>query len=240
MVLSTISPRRLRPTAITSLLLMSAITTSALAGSIAERKNQVRALTGDRLKALTSSFISEKSTVVRQLLTEQEEFNKLSVVCIYLSMPQEVQTFSIIKYLLEKQKTVYIPKIIGKKHTDMVMYRLQNYEEIESFPKNKWGIPEPPIADLLTINKDEYFNTIDGIIVPAVAFDKNCGRVGHGKGYYDYFIDSINNSNSRNGRKPPVTIGVGFDEQIYDEVPMDENDQILDIVVTPSSLYKKL
>ena len=234
-----ILPRSLWRPAATGILLMSSLA-SSIAGSIAERKSHFRVATTERLRSLPTSFISDKSAVVHNLLTELEDFNKLSVVCIYLSMPQEIQTFSLIKYLLEQQKTVYIPKIIGRKHTDMIMYRLQTYEEIETFPRNKWGIPEPAITDQLSHCKEEYFNTIDGIIVPAVAFDKNCGRVGHGKGYYDYFIDSINKSNSLSGRKLPITIGIGFDEQVYDEVPMDENDQTLNFVVTPSSVYKKL
>jgi hypothetical protein len=53
--------------------------------------------------------------------------------------------------------------------------------EIHSFPKSHWGIPEPPAS--CGIPRDDY-RAIDLVVVPGVAFDCQCQRLGHGKGYY--------------------------------------------------------
>jgi 5-formyltetrahydrofolate cyclo-ligase len=82
----------------------------------------------------------------------------------------------------EYNKEVYIPKVIGRKPEDMVMCKLQSMNEIERYPKNKWGIPEPDVYH--QCEHINCFRDVDVILLPAVAFDSRCGRLGHGKGYY--------------------------------------------------------
>ncbi len=53
------------------------------------------------------------------------------------------------------------------------------------------------------------FADIDCIFVPALAFDRNHFRLGYGKGFYDRFLAKAKNV---------LTIGVGFKEQLYEEL----------------------
>lgn len=64
----------------------------------------------------------------------------------------------------------------------MVMLPVASAQEIDSFPRSKWGIPEPELDP----EKPDgtYSGKIDVVIVPGVAFDEGCNRLGHGKGYY--------------------------------------------------------
>ena len=66
------------------------------------------------------------------------------------------------------------------------------------------------------------------VIVPAVAYDKNCYRLGYGGGFYDRFLENL--------RKDAVTIGIAFDLQIFDEVPKEAHDAQLDYIVTESRI----
>ena len=42
------------------------------------------------------------------------------------------------------------------------------------------------------------------IIVPGVGFDMAMNRIGHGKGYYDHFIQRCHEHAKKSGRDPPV------------------------------------
>ena len=65
---------------------------------------------------------------------------------------------------------------------------------------------------------------IDLVIVPGVAFDKNKNRLGRGKGYYDRFLEKID----------APKIGVGFDCQLIEKLPVEKFDVRMNKVVVPS------
>eukprot|EP00602_Paraphysomonas_sp_CaronLab_P005067 CAMPEP_0185032668 /NCGR_PEP_ID=MMETSP1103-20130426/20931_1 /TAXON_ID=36769 /ORGANISM="Paraphysomonas bandaiensis, Strain Caron Lab Isolate" /LENGTH=131 /DNA_ID=CAMNT_0027568647 /DNA_START=191 /DNA_END=586 /DNA_ORIENTATION=+ len=119
--------------------------------------------------------------------------------------------------------------------SDMEIHELDSMEQIKGFPLSKWGIPEPP--DTMRSCSMETCTAIDLVLVPGVAFDRNCGRVGHGRGYYDCFLEALSEANISRQRRVPLTVGLGFDDQLLDEVPLDEHDRVLDFVATPSGLY---
>jgi 5-formyltetrahydrofolate cyclo-ligase len=78
---------------------------------------------------------------------------------------------------------------------------------------------------------------IDLLVVPGVAFDANCNRVGHGKGYYDSFIhrnQTRQASDTRQSGKSTFLIGVALNEQLIEEVPHDDRDMRLDAIVCES------
>lgn len=64
----------------------------------------------------------------------------------------------------------------------------------------------------------------DVVIVPGLAFTIDGDRCGQGGGWYDRFLLGI--------RDDCVTIGVGFDVQIVDQIPTGPFDLPLDFVIT--------
>jgi len=64
----------------------------------------------------------------------------------------------------------------------MQMLSVASLDEIGGFPRSKWGIPEPPDD----VGRDNALCAcdLDLVILPGVAFDINCNRLGHGGGYY--------------------------------------------------------
>jgi 5-formyltetrahydrofolate cyclo-ligase len=52
--------------------------------------------------------------------------------------------------------------------------------------------------------------------------------LGHGKGYYDKYIKSI----VLQRKQLPYLIALAFNEQIYENIPTNENDVIVDLVLT--------
>ena len=69
---------------------------------------------------------------------------------------------------------------------------------------------------------------IDVIVVPGIAFDAAGHRIGYGAGYYDRALPVF--------RPPARAIGVAFDFQLAADVPHDESDVAVDLVVTDRQL----
>lgn len=73
----------------------------------------------------------------------------------------------------------------------------------------------------------------DFMIVPMLAFDENCHRMGYGSGQFDRtFADLKKIQKFR-------AICIAFEAQKFDAVPVDQHDYILDMVVTESHVYRK-
>ncbi len=70
---------------------------------------------------------------------------------------------------------------------------------------------------------------IDVVIVPGLAFTPNGERLGQGGGWYDRLLARV--------RPDCVTIGVGFDEQLDEKLPIEPHDVPVRWVVTPARAY---
>ena len=92
------------------------------------------------------------------------------------------------------------------------------------FSSNKWGILEPDPAHSDEVKLSE----IDGLLIPALAFDLQLNRLGRGKGYYDRALAEISQFNPH-----VIKIGVALDLQISnDPFPADSFDVPMDLVIT--------
>jgi len=124
---------------------------------------------------------------------------------------KEISTSSIVKDALSSGKKVFVPyihKVGGVKSSQSIMdmLDLSSWKDFQALQKDKWGIPSLSSATLS--DRENVFggrglsnegkgneneaqtreNALDLIVVPAVAFDHNLRRLGHGKGYYDTFL----------------------------------------------------
>lgn len=143
-------------------------------------KSAIRKLLKLELRKLSPESIARSSQLVIDNAIHIEATYHFP--SIYLSMHGEVDTSKLVEHLVKTKGRIFIPKVIGPKPQDMVMISVNSIEEIESFPKSSWGIPEPPMPS--NNYSIESYGMIDLVFVPGVAFDNQCRRLGHGKGYY--------------------------------------------------------
>lgn len=68
------------------------------------------------------------------------------------------------------------------------------------------------------------------VLVPGLAFDLSGGRLGRGAGFYDRTLIQIRTEIPR--------WGIGFNEQVIPEIPMDPWDQTLGGLILPTGLIK--
>ena len=69
---------------------------------------------------------------------------------------------------------------------------------------------------------------LDLIILPGIAFTKQGKRLGHGMGYYDRYLESV----ALYEKRMPQLVGLAFNEQIYEDIPMTATDFVIDMVLT--------
>ncbi len=72
-------------------------------------------------------------------------------------------------------------------------------------------------------------------LVPAIAFDEDCFRLGRGAGYYDRFLRSLRKESTlteKIKRKEIIFIGVAFSWQIVRRLPRTDHDEPVDAVLT--------
>ncbi|MGI9500271.1 MAG: 5-formyltetrahydrofolate cyclo-ligase, partial [Geminicoccaceae bacterium] len=73
------------------------------------------------------------------------------------------------------------------------------------------------------------------LLVPLLAFDRACRRIGHGKGYYDRTLQELRDANP-----DLLAIGVAFAAQEVERVPTDAFDQTLDRVITERKVHRPI
>lgn len=167
----------------------------------------------------------------------------------------EVQTDAIVRHALASGKQVFVPylhksplvtapAVTPARVMDMV--RLDDIHDYESLKRDKWGIPS---IDPTTVHQrqrilggsDAHHSdqaTLDLILMPGVAFDlgpksNEIRRLGHGRGFYDFFLERYAEKlNTLDRQRPSVLLyGLGLKEQFLssatDEVPVGPYDQPL-------------
>ena len=137
-----------------------------------------------------------------------------SVIMGYYSLPDEVMTHGLLDDMVAAGKTVLLPQVVD----DNTM-TLRRYSSKADLSEGAFHIMEPVGECFSDIHR------VDTVLVPGVAFDAKGHRLGRGKGYYDRFLRSMITT-------PDLRlIGVCFDFQKVAEVPVEEYDIPMDIIV---------
>ena len=189
---------------------------------VKEAKNLLRKELKRRLAGLSVELKKTESAKVAAKLFAMKEFQESKRISLYMSMPNEVDTFGIMGKIFELNKKCYIPHYIGPV---MKMVELNSMADYDSLPLTSWNIKQPADVDV----RADALETggLDLIVVPGLGFTKNGSRLGRGKGYYDSYI-----TKSRTlGLKAPVTVALAFSVQICESVPTSERDMVIDHVL---------
>lgn len=171
-------------------------------------------------KGLCDQIIFERAHKIRSFQIAQR-------VHIYRSVRDEVETMPFIEYAWGIGKDVYVPFVpVGKAqmHHCRVTWKT-------SWHEGPFGIPQPMIeSDDDVILEDAFFDDRCAIIVPLVAFDRQCHRLGYGKGFYDRFLQ----------RSTAPTIGVAYELQRVNSIVAESHDVQLTCVATEERWYVPL
>ena len=141
------------------------------------------------------------------------QFQNAGTVLLYWSMEDEVQTHEFVNRWYQK-KTLLLPCVDGD---DLILRQYTGPECMKA--GEQFGIGEPTGPEYTDLGQ------IEMIIVPGVAFDRKNNRMGRGRGFYDRLLKSTPNA---------YKVGVAFDFQLVDEVPVESFDVPMDKVIIES------
>ncbi len=177
---------------------------------ITEEKRSLRKLVKILKNDLSEADRQLKSANIFKELANTEEFRNSDTVLLYWSMDDEVFTLGFIERWW-KEKVILLPVVKGDT-LDIKIYLGKN----SMTPGERYGILEPTGTTFTN------YEAIDLFVVPGVAFSKNNFRMGRGKGYYDKLLTKHRASK----------IGVCYDFQIFETVPIESHDVAMDKVIS--------
>ena len=178
-------------------------------------KKEIRDIVTQRLGKQSPEWIAATSLVIQERVLSLSEFRSARIVCAYMAMPHEVRTALIFETARELGKRTCIPAY----RSDDELYGLSEWTAGEALVPGHHGVLEP--AELRWID----IEAVDLMIVPGLAFDMKGGRVGRGKGHYDRILGSAENRSF-------VAVGLAFGFQVFESVPVEPHDIVLDAVIT--------
>ena len=174
-----------------------------------ELRQQIRTIK----RQLTQQQLDELSLPIISRL--KERLRDARVVMAYYALPDEVCTHQLIDDLVAEGKIVLLPKVL-----DDETMELRRYTGPDSLCEGAFHIMEPvgePFTD---------YRQIDVALIPGMAFDAQGHRLGRGKGYYDRFLSTFHSSLFNFH-----SIGVCFDFQKVEDVPVGPHDMPVDEVI---------
>ena len=147
------------------------------------------------------------------------EYAAARAVGAYIAMPAEVQTAKLLDTCWRDGKAVCVPAF----EPDRERYIFARAGSGTALKKGLLGIPEP--AERAPVD----FETPAIVFVPGLAFDANGGRLGHGGGHYDSLL---------RGLADVFKIGLAFDFQLVERVPITSGDVAMNAVVTNTKVIR--
>lgn len=165
--------------------------------------------------------------IIRKKVISLIDDRHIDTILTYVSFRSEVDTYGIIRECLSHGIKVAVPRV---EKPDIRFCYIDSEEDLVS---GYMGIYEPaercmPFLHEMVPSGIEKASGRIILIVPGSVYDTAHNRIGYGGGYYDRFMNKY----------PDIySIGLAYSCQMTDEIPTDQWDQKVDIVITDEETY---
>lgn len=167
--------------------------------------------------ALKKEEVMECSKACVSKVLQFPELIEAKTVCVYMPTGNEIDTAEIIRYCKENGKRLAAPRVNGD---TMEFYYFTDETDMEQGAYDIW---EPTGTE--AVEDEESL-----VIMPGVAFDLSCNRIGYGKGYYDRYLSAHPHMKK---------VALAYDFQIVGRIKREVHDVRPDVVVTESRVIMK-
>jgi 5-formyltetrahydrofolate cyclo-ligase len=129
------------------------------------------------------------------LETLSEKLTGFTKILSFASMAEEIDLWPLNQELV-KEKRLLLPRLTTA--TEISPFAVSSLDHLLLHPS--WNVlePDPALCSEVPLEK------VSVVLVPGIAFDIHCGRLGYGKGHYDRFLAKLS----------CPFFGVGFKEQL--------------------------
>lgn len=202
---------------------MSVLSETNLPGNKAYMRNQMT-FKRNGLSSEQRNLWSEAACANAQELVESRG---AAAFMIYVAFRSELDLSALMEWGWRTGRAVIVPKCEASDRS-MTLYELRSRDELKA---GAYGImePDPHKAAKVQVAMPEI------VFVPGLAFDRHGGRLGYGGGYYDRFAEAIRSA--RQEHEETLWLGMAFEEQLTDEVPLEPHDLRMNGIITEQSVY---
>ncbi|HBC87786.1 MAG TPA: 5-formyltetrahydrofolate cyclo-ligase [Lentisphaeria bacterium] len=185
-------------------------------------KDELRQLFVPRRMSLEGKFVRRAGEEISARLEKIKEITESGMLAAFHPSGGEPDIGGFLEKQITKGKEICFPRfnMAGRKYEMAVVA-----DFAEGFVKGRFGILEPK-AEKPAVQE----NILKKItwLVPGIAFDRNGGRLGHGKGIFDRLLSDASG----------FKIGICYEWQMIESVPSDGRDVMMDMIVTESAVYR--
>ncbi len=173
---------------------------------------------------LSAGERKQKSQEIWEHVKGDPKYQAARAVLVYMDYRSEVMTTGLVEELwADTSKKVFAPKVEGM---HIRFYEIKSLDELK---KGYQGIREPEENPEKRFTPDMAARLEAVVLVPGAAFDRQRGRIGYGKGFYDRFFSDYGEV---------YGIALSFSCQIAKEIPMEPHDRRPDIIVTENGIIR--
>ena len=158
---------------------------------------------------------ASKSRAIGDRLMKTGLWADAKTVFLYMSLPGEGETDRLIAEAWSQGKQVAVPKVTEE---GLVFSKLDSFEELS---EGSFHVREP--REIREISDGRAL-----VIMPGVAFDIKCNRIGYGKGFYDRYLFE---------HRGHPAVALSFDFAVYSKIPSGPHDIKPGLIITESDSY---
>tara|TARA_Y100001001_G_C7987361_1_gene301655 strand:- start:1001 stop:1546 length:546 start_codon:yes stop_codon:yes gene_type:complete len=175
-------------------------------------------------KNLPQSFQSDAAIAIYKKFMQLNLLKEKNNIAGYLSVNGEVDTLLFQQAIWHAKKNYFLPVMTGTPDEKLLFHP---YNSATKTQHVNFNIIEPVPSDPILPQQ------LDLVLVPLVAFDEKCQRIGMGKGFYDKTFAFRKNYPS------PLLIGLAYEMQRTHQLKLNDWDVALDIIITEQHVYYK-
>jgi len=185
--------------------------------AVFEEKDMLRKKIRRQMRQMELSLHKDADATICRKTTLLSQFQSARTIFCFVGVDWEIDTRPLINYAINTMKRVAVPLCTG---SGLMEARL--IDSLEQLRPGSYGIPEPPSNGPICP-----LSEIDFTVVPCVACDSSCMRLGQGGGFYDRFMGSASF----------FTAALCRDAALLKQVPKEPWDCPVDCVVTELRTY---